>query len=414
MDVIKTHKKTWLSKKTLLTVILLLVIIMTIAFAKMSYHAVQIAKKDLLISDIKHGDLNIIVEGYGVLASEKLQLITTLTSATVKEIVLKPGANVTKNSVIVRLENPELHLIVESAEQELTQLTANLRQLKVSQTRELLTEQALIAELQASFDSAKLKREAEQKLVADGIISDLTFKQSQLNEKQLGQRITLLAKRLEQLSLVHTESINIQVERIKQQEGRLTIAQNRLKSLEVTAGFDGVLQRLSVNLGQSLAPGEEVALIGSTKELIAEIKIPQSQASQVKTGQKVIIDTRQEKIIGVVARIDPIVKQNTVSIDVALPKHLPDNAKPQQNIDAEVITSTLSNINYIERPVNILSQSESSLYQLNNQRDSATLRNVKFGKKSGRFIEVLSDVKVGDVFIISDLSNYKATEITLH
>lgn len=54
-------------------------------------------------------------------------LITSFSVATVKKIVLKPCANVIANSVIVRLENPELLLQVENAEQELIQVQANLR-----------------------------------------------------------------------------------------------------------------------------------------------------------------------------------------------------------------------------------------------------------------------------------------------
>ena len=66
--------------------------------------------------------------------------------------------------------------------------------------------------------------------------------------------------------LVHKEAINIQKERIKQQIGRLDIANSRLEKLQVKAGFNGVLHRLSVALGQSLSAGQEMALIGSTKE----------------------------------------------------------------------------------------------------------------------------------------------------
>ena len=327
MDIVKSKQAPKLSKKLKTTLLLITAIILAFSYAKASFNEVSLTKKDLLISEVQQGDLAITVDGYGKLISEKVQLITSLTKATVQEIVLKPGAIVTKESIIVRLANPELQLVVDNAQQELAQIQANLRQLKVNQKRELLTEQAIIAELQSNFEAAQLKRVAEQELVADGIVSELTFKQSQLNESQLNKRIKILTERLQQLNLVHTEAINIQHQRIKQQVGRLTIAKNRLAKLDVKAGFDGVLQRLSVNLGQSLAPGQEIALIGSIKELIAEIKVPQNQSSIVEIGQRVLVDTRQGTITGTVSRIDPIVEQNTVTIDVTLPKNLPDSAK---------------------------------------------------------------------------------------
>ena len=88
--------------------------------------------------------------------------------------------------------------------------------------------------------------------------------------------------------------------------------------------------------------------------------------------------------------------------------------KPQQNVDAEIITKTLTNVKYIERPANIKAQSALSLYQLSPQRNSAILTNIKFGEKTGRYIEILSAVKVGDQIIISDLSNYKAKVIAIN
>lgn len=414
MDIVKKKPSKLMSKKVKVILACSASFLFLLSFAKASLNSVTLAKKDLLITSVKQGDLSITVEGYGKLVSEKLQLITALTSATVKEIILKPGAIVNKDSVIVKLSNPELQLNMENAKQELAQLKANLRQLKVNQKRELLTEQATITELQSRFEAANLKRSAEQKLVKDGIVSELTFKQSQLNEAQLSKRINILSERLESLTLVHKEAQNIQKERIKQQMGKVAIAKNRLNKLNVKAGFDGVLQRLSVDLGQSLSAGQEVALIGSINELIAEIKVPQNQASVVKIGQKVLIDTRQTTIEGTVARIDPVVEQNTVLIDVNLPDSLPDSAKPQQNVDAEIIAKHLSNIKYIDRPANIKSQSNAQLYQLNQQQDEAYLKSIVFGEKTGRYIEITSDVKQGEQFIISDLSNYNVNEITLN
>lgn len=414
MDVVKPKPKFKVSRQVKVTVISVIFLLVILSFAQASISTASLSKKDLLISQVKHGDLAITVNGYGKLVSEKLQLLTSLTQATVEEIVLKPGAIVTEESVIVRLANPELALEVENAKQELAQLNANLRQLKVNNQRELLTEQAVIAQLASELEAATLKRTAEQTLVEKGIVSNLTFRQSQLHEKQLTKRISILTTKLEQLSIVHNEAINIQKERIKQQQGKLAIAHNKVEKLTVKAGFEGVLQRLSVNLGQSVAPGQELALIGSTKDLIAEIKIPQNMSSLVKLGQTVKIDTRQSIIHGTVARIDPIVTQNTVSIDINLPKRLPNNAKPQQNIDAEIISKTLKNINYIERPANLKAQSTFTLYQLNEKHDLAKRKSLKFGEKTGRYIEILSDVNEGDAFIISDLSNYTDVNIDIN
>jgi biotin carboxyl carrier protein len=414
VDILKKKpKKTLLSNKGVIITITVLVVIILVNYAKASLNNVSLARKDLLLATVKQGDIDVTVEGYGKLTSDKLQLITTLTKATVEEIVLKPGATVTKESVIVKLANPELQQQVQSAQYSLAESRANLRQLKLNQRRETLTEKSNYLELVSKHKGARLTLTAQNKLVKSGIVKQIDYQESILREEQLNERIEIFKERNEQLKEVHKEAINIQLERIKQVEQRLTIAKDRNSKLVVKAGFDGVLQRLSVKLGESLAPGQEVALIGSVTELIALIRVPQNQVQLVKIGQKVMVDTRQKLIEGIVNRIDPIVDQNTVEVEISFPGKLPQSARPEQNIDAVITAKTLENIYYIDRPANVKAQSETSLYLLNNSLSEAKRVDINFGEKTGRFIEIRSGAKLGDQYIISDLSNYKTPQITI-
>ncbi len=373
----------------------------------------SVKRNDMLFGTVKHGDLQVEIEGYGALRSDKQVLVTSLTSATVQEIVLKPGALVTANSIIIQLANPELQQQVDSAVRELSQRKANLRQLKLNQKREVLNESASFAEMEARYETAKVKLEAQSGLVKSGIVSVLDYKDSVVQEAQLNKRLKIHKQRTAALKLVNQEAISIQNEQIMQQQGQLDIAQNRLDRLTVKAGFDGVLQRLSVELGQSLAAGQEIALIGSVQDLIALVRVPQSKAQQIFIGQKAIVDTRRDKIIGTVARIDPVVVENTVVVEIALPDQLPASARPQLSVDAVIITDTLDNITYRERPVNGRANSNSSLFRLDDSNNTAMRTQVKFGKEAGRYIEIIDGGNVNDIFIVSDLSLEKSSELTI-
>lgn len=109
MDVVKSksHEKMIKSKYLVATILAALVITFMISSWQKAA-SVSVFRKDILVERVERGNLEVVTEGYGVLNSNKQQLLTTLTRATVKEIVLKPGANVTAESVIVRLDNPEL------------------------------------------------------------------------------------------------------------------------------------------------------------------------------------------------------------------------------------------------------------------------------------------------------------------
>lgn len=409
MDLIKPKlKPTLFSNQQLAVMIVIAFIVLLSVYLKQSLNTLSVKRSEIIISQVKQGDLNVIIDGYGELKSAKLQLLTSLSRATVSQILLKPGASVTANSVILILENPELVQQLDNANQKLEQVKANLRQLKLHQKRESLNESASIAEIVAKYETAKLKRHAEEKLVKDGIIAKNTYEESQLNEKQLKQRIAILKNREKQLVDVHYEAINIQKEIIKQHRGRIKLAQQRVDKLQVRAGLDGVLQSLSVELGQSLAAGQTIALIGSVKKLIALIKVPQSQAELLMLKQKVIIDTRRDKINGRIVRIDPVVENNTVTIEIALPDNLPSSARPHGNVDAIIIADTLKNILYIDRPANIQANSDKAIFKISQDSQVALLTKLKFGRLAGRYVEIIEKANLGDTFIVSDLSHLQA------
>ena len=408
----KADKKEWYQNKSLVVLSLIVVGLMWLSF-KNSVAQVTIARENLLIERVQQGNLDVIVDGYGKLISNKQLLLTSLTQARVKEILLKPGALVEQGSIIVRLENPELQQLVDDAQQQLAQSQGNIRQLKLTQKRELLFDEANLAEISADLQSAKLKRRAEEQLLAKGIVSKLTFEQTRLHQVQLSQRVTFFKKRTEQLKQVHIEAINIMEQGLKQYQGRLAIAKARLNSLNVKAEFSGVLQKLSVELGQSLSPGQAIALIGSVTDLVAMIKVPQSQAQQISIGQKTTIDTRSDKIVGRVARIDPIVENNTVNIEIALPANLPASARPELNVDGTITIAKLKQVLYLKRPANTKSNSQTLLYKFDTEQQQAKQQLIHFGQQAGRYIEVLSGASLGDEFIISDLSNIKNSVTTL-
>ncbi|GLX78552.1 hypothetical protein tinsulaeT_18920 [Thalassotalea insulae] len=411
MDIIKKKSS---KSRTKLYISATIAITALVSAMVLNNNNVSLAKNTLLIAKVKQGDLAISVEGYGKLVSEKLKLITAATQATVSEVLLKPGAQVSEKSIIAVLENPYLTQQLTNEQQELAQLQANFRQLKVNQQREKLTEQAMLTEVKSAYQSARLKRQAQQQLVDQGIISQITFQQSQLDENQLDARVKILANRLQKLSLVHLEALNIQQQRIEQQLGKLTSIEQQIEQLTVKANFEGVIQHMAIKLGQSLQAGQEIAVIGSTKRLIAEIVIPQNQASLVQLTQQVTIDTRQTTITGEVSRIDPIVENNMVKVDIKLNEQLPSNARPEQSVDANIITKVLKNVSYIEKPINVMTNSQHTLYRLNSTQAMAKRTKISFGETAGRYIQINSAIKPGEHFILSDLSNYQSETIHLH
>ena len=227
----------------------------------------KVAKNQIWTGIVKLGDLALEVEGYGKLKSKHQRLLTTTTHATVEEILLKPGSLVTKNSIIARLSNPELSQKVREVKRSYNHAKATYLQAELKQKREVLAHQAFQEQLKSELEIAQLKMQAEEKLMKKGIVSELTFKRSELNHRQLSRRITIEKKRLAQLKEVHLQELAIEQDNIEQQKENVDVVTQQFNRLTVRAGIDGVVQNLAVELGQSVGMGEQIALVACTRTL---------------------------------------------------------------------------------------------------------------------------------------------------
>ena len=74
--------------------------------------------------------------------------------------------------------------------------------------------------------------------------------------------------------------------------------------------------------GQSIQKSRSVNMLvliaEGTYKLKAQLRIAETQAKDIDVGQKAVIDTRNGLIDGRVIRIDPSVREGTVTVDVAL------------------------------------------------------------------------------------------------
>ena len=365
----------------------------------------------LLLAQVQRGDLQVSVDAYGVLRSDKQTLLTALTSATVQQVLLRPGAQVSADSIILQLSNPELLQEVEAAAMALAQEEANLKRLKLANQRERLAEQAVMAELDANLQMVTLRRNAEQQLVADGVVSSLSYQTTVLQQQQMQQRLDLQQQRLAQLDDVIAQADIIQQEQINQARTRYLTMQQRAERLTVRAGMEGVLQRLPVELGQSVVAGQELALVGSDKDLLALVRVSQSRAEQLQIGQTAQINTRRERVAAVVTRITPEVREGTIEVELAFTEGVPASARPELNIDAQIFTARLTDTLYLERPVNVQSHSSSRLFKVSDEGRALSATELQFGDDAGRYLQITSGAQQGDTFVLSDMATFRDAEL---
>ena len=356
--------------------------------------------------EVKRGPMLRELRGIGTLIPEDIQWIPAQTEAQVDRIVLRPGAIVKSDSIILELSNLTLKRDALDAEYQLKAAEADYANLKVQVNSELLNQRAAEAGVRSEYEQAKIQHAVDEKLAAEGIGSTVTAELSKVKEEQLAVRVQLEADRTKNTADAAQARLQAQMSHIDQQRALYELRHAELEALHVRAGLNGVLQLVPVEVGQHVLPGTNLARVADPKRLKAEIKVAETQAKDAVIGQKATVDTRNGLVTGHVSRIDPSVQNGTVTMDVAIDGPLPDGARPDLSVDGTIEVENLKDVLYVGRPVHGASQSTISLFKLSSDGSEATRVNVKLGRSSVNTVEILQGLQVGDRVILSDMSQW--------
>jgi HlyD family secretion protein len=368
--------------------------------------APAVDKATIWTDDVKRGPMIRDVRGIGTLVPIDIRWIPARTDSRVDRIVLRPGAIVKPESIILELSDPVLQRETLDAEYQLKAAQADLENLKVQINSELLNQKSFTANVRSDYEQAKLQNEVDEKLQAEGIGAEVTAKLSKVRAEQLAIRLKLEEDRTKNAEDSAAARLQTQQSHIDQQRALYDLKRSELDSLHVRAGIDGVLQLLPVDVGQHVTPSTNLARVADPKHLKAEIKIPETQAKDITIGQPATVDTRNGLVKGQVSRVDPSVQNGTVMVDVLFTESLPNGARPDLSVDGTIELENLKDVLYVGRPVHGQSDSTIGLFKLVDDGSEAVRVNVKLGKSSVNTVEILQGLKPGDKVILSDMSTW--------
>jgi hypothetical protein len=241
------------------------------------------------------------------------------------------------------------------------------------------------------------------------------IKRAREQVEELATRLDIAQRQLELSKGAMTEQIDKARDNVERSRTVSQFQQVRLASLRVTAGLDGVLQSLNLELGQWVNPSQEVARVAQPGRFKAVLRVPETQAPDVVVGQKVSVDTRNGIVPGEVMRVDPISQQGTVTVEVSLSGDMPPGARGDLSVDGTIEIERLTDVLFVQRPAYGQPDATVGLFKLESDGRTAVRTNVKLGKASVNQIEVQGGLQVGDRIIITDMTTYdNATKVRIN
>ena len=359
---------------------------------------------------VKRGPMIRQVRGLGTLVPEEVLLIPANTDGRVEKIILRPGATVKPDTILLVLNNQELENAAFAAEWQVKEEEARMKDLKVRLESQHLDLTASTAKTGSELNQARLTADRDEALTKLGLKADLEYRLTKAKAEELEGRTEIEKKRL----LINLDSIKAQLyaEEVKIENLRAAyeLKRKQVDQLKIRAGVAGVLQQLPVEVGQRVAPGELLAKVAQPWKLKAELKIAETQAKDIQVGQIASIDTRNGLIAGTVSRIDPASANGTVTIDVKLTEALPQGARPDLSVDGTIDIERIADALFMGRPVFGQTNTTVKMFKFDPTTKEAIRVPVKLGRSSVTSIEILEGLKLGDHVILSDMSQYDSQD----
>jgi HlyD family secretion protein len=402
-------KRKKLIKRVVLVVFLgIAVLLTTLGLARLKPAAPPVDRSTVWLDTVHRGPMVRQVRGLGALVPEDVLWIPATTQGRVERILMRPGAMVKPDTVLLVLSNPELELQALDAEYQVKAAEAELVRQEVQLESQRLTQQAEVARVKSEFHQSKLRADRDELLATEGLLADLSLHLSLSAAEQLQERSEIEEKRLSIQFKANEAQLDVQRAQVEKLRALARLRQSEVEALAVRAGSQGVLQALPVEVGQQVSAGTILAKVAQPERLKAELKVPETQVKDVALGQPVSVDTRNGTIPGSVIRIDPAVREGTVTVDVKLQGDLPQGARPDLSVEGTIEIERLTDVIYVGRPAFGQPNSTVGMFRLEPDGKFAVRVQVKLGRSSVSIIEVREGLRPNDRVILSDTSAYDA------
>ena len=408
MDIPRVKKPS--RTKPMLITAAVVVVVGTVGLAQLRPAAPSVERGTLWIDTVKRGEMLRQVRGNGTLVPEDLRVVSALTAGRIDRVLVRPGAMCEVNTVLLEMSNPDVQLHSLDAERQVKLAEADLASLDASLESQRLAAVSSVA--QANRDAKEMERllTVAERLAGEGLTSSMEIDRAKDNLAEAKERFDSETERLKLLTTSLQAQLALRQSEVERLRAIARFQVERVASMTVRAGQKGVLQSLSLEPGQWVNPGQELARVAGQEKLKAVVHVPETQARDLTTGLKAEVDTRNGIVAGYVSRSDPGATNGSVTVDITLTGDLPRGARPDLSVDATIELERLPDVIYVGRPADGSSESTVGLFVLDADGRYAHRAQVELGRGSVNAIEIRKGLKPGDQVILSEMGRWDAVD----
>src|SRR3989440_5487757 len=236
-------------------------IVVTFLISRLKPAVPSVDRSTVWVDTVKRGPMVRQVRGLGTLVPEEIRWIAANTEGRVEKIIVRPGARVELDTLILEMSSPELEQTAHDAESKAKAAESELTTLRATLQRELLDQEATTARVHSEYEQAKMERQTNDQLASKGLVADLVYKTSKVKEAELANRDQIEQKRFSFARDSIEPQLASKQAAVDQANQLAKLKLDQVEALHVKAGIVGVLQQLPLEVGQRVKVGDNLARV---------------------------------------------------------------------------------------------------------------------------------------------------------
>ncbi|MBS3807329.1 MAG: HlyD family efflux transporter periplasmic adaptor subunit [Bacteroidales bacterium] len=351
------------------------------------------------LAEVSRGDIITSVSTNGKVEPVYQEVITSPVHTKVRAILHHPGDTVDTTTSLIALDLAALRRRFQTVKHEVA-----LKENQVERKREELRERRLRLQADLRSDSLQTERlkaryEKEKELLDIGGTSRETVEQTRIDyrlsrlEQQKLQQEYASFKRMITLDL---SSLNLEMA-MKRQE--MTEMRELLDQARIKPSLCGVITRIGVTPGESVAAGQEVARVSNLYVFRIRGKIPDKMVDRVYSGQHAQVLINDTTLQGRVSSLTPGVEHGDIEYSVKLNSSSYPGLKAKKHVEIRLIQQQLNDTLRIPNANYYQGAGRAELFVMNG--GELLRRQVRLGSCSYDYVVVKSGLKAGDQVVIS-------------
>ena len=364
-----------------------------------------VEKKDLVLSTIDKGMIEVSVSASGKVVPAFEEIINSPINSRIVEVYKKGGDSVEVGTPILKLD-------LQSTETEYKKLLdeEQMRRYKLDQLR--VNNQTKLSDMamQIKVSAMKLSRmkvELRNEHYLDSLGAGTTDK---VRQAELSYNVAQLE--YEQLQQQYKNEKEVAAAELKVQELDFNIFRKSLAEMkrtlddaQIRSPRKAILTYINNQIGAQISQGGQVAVISDLSHFKVEGEIADTYGDRV-AGGKAVVKIGNDKLEGTVSSVTPLSKNGVISFTVQLKDDNNHRLRSGLKTDVYVMNAVKEDVMRMANASFYVGRGEYELF-VQTADDELVKRKVQLGDSNFEYVEVVSGLQPGDVVVVSDMSSYK-------